>query len=129
MNQDQYIHVLETIMLPFARRDFQANFVFQDDNATAHRARRVAAFLENENVECMEWPAVSPDMNPIEHLAEISRMLGNMDNPPTTVAELREAVVTCWRDILQENLRTLVWGMPRRARALCRVARGGHTKY
>jgi hypothetical protein len=41
----------------------------------------VTAFLENENVECLEWPA-SPDMNPIEPLwAEISRMLGNMDNP------------------------------------------------
>ena len=33
MDQYQYIRVLETKMLSFARRDFQAHFVFQDDNA------------------------------------------------------------------------------------------------
>ena len=41
MNQEQYLHALDTILLLFAQRDFQANYVFQDDNATAHRARRV----------------------------------------------------------------------------------------
>jgi len=48
-----------TKMLPFARRDLQANFVFQYDNAQAHRARRVMDFLEDENVQHMDWPAMS----------------------------------------------------------------------
>lgn len=129
MNQDQYIHVLDTVLLPFARQDFRANFVYQDDNATAHRARRVVQFLDNENVERMEWPALSPDMNPIENLwADMSRMLGDMDNQPTNLAELTQAVIACWRDIPQETLRHYVEGMPRRVRAL-QLARGGHTKY
>ncbi len=55
MNQEQYLHVLDTIWLPFAQRDFQANFVFQDDNTTANRARRVMEFLNNENVEHLDW--------------------------------------------------------------------------
>ena len=45
VNQCQYIRVLETKMLPFARKDLQANFVFQDDNGPAHRARHVMDFL------------------------------------------------------------------------------------
>ena len=129
MDQYQYIRVLETKMLPFARRDFQANFVFQDDNAPAHRARRVMDFLENENVQHMDWPAMSPDLNPIENLwSEISRGLNNMDNPPTNVAELTQAVVDIWRDIPDQKLSTLVLSMPRRLRAVYN-ARGGHTKY
>jgi len=71
-------------MLPFARRDFQENIVFQDDNAPAHRARRVIDFLEDEKVQHMDWPAISPDLNPIQNLrSEISRGLNNMGNPPT----------------------------------------------
>jgi len=49
-------------MLPFARRDFQENAVFQDDNASSHRARRVMDFLEDENVQHIDWPAMSPDL-------------------------------------------------------------------
>jgi len=100
MDQYQYIRVLETKMLPFARRDFQANFVFQYDNAPVHRARSVMDFLEDENVQHMDWLAMSPDLNSIENIwLEISRGLNNMDNPPTNVAELTQAVVDIWRDI------------------------------
>ena len=46
-------------------------------------------FLEDENVQHMDWPAMSPDLTPIEDLwSEISRELNNIDNPPTNVAEL-----------------------------------------
>ncbi|GFW82025.1 DDE_3 domain-containing protein [Trichonephila clavipes] len=39
-----------------------------DDNARPHRARIVEEFLEDHGLERMEWPARSPDLNPIEHL-------------------------------------------------------------
>jgi len=76
VDQYQYIRVLETKMFPFAMRDVQVNFVFQDDNGPAHRARRVMDFLEDENVQHMDWPAMSPDLNPIENVwSEISHGL------------------------------------------------------
>ena len=65
-------------MLPFARATFQDNFVYQDDNAPAHRARTVGTFLEDQGVEHLPWPACSPDMNPIENLwAEVTRKINN----------------------------------------------------
>ncbi|GFU14241.1 hypothetical protein TNCV_3579161 [Trichonephila clavipes] len=39
-----------------------------DDNARPHRARIVEEYLEDHGLERMEWPARSPDLNPIEHL-------------------------------------------------------------
>ena len=82
MDQHQYIRVLETKKLPFAKRDFQASVVFQDDNAPAHRARCVMYFFGDGNMQHMDWPAISPDLSPIENIwSEISHGLNNMDNP------------------------------------------------
>ena len=129
LNQHKYRRILEDTMLPFARGVFQNNFVFQDDNAPAHRARTVMNFLQNEDIEHMEWPACSPDMNPIENLwAEITRRINILEHQPTNVQELSQAVTTAWADIPQNTLRTLAEGMPRRVEAL-RAARGGHTRY
>jgi hypothetical protein len=46
-------------------------------------------FLEDDNVQHVDWPAMSPDLNPIKNLwSTISRGFNNMDNPPTNVTEL-----------------------------------------
>ena len=53
----------------------------------------------------MDWPDMLPDWNPIENLwYEIPRELNNMDNPPTNVAGLTQAVVDIWRDIPDQKL-------------------------
>ena len=35
-------------------------FVFQQDNAPCHKARRVYAFFERSGVVVLDWPAQSP---------------------------------------------------------------------
>ncbi|GFU00952.1 DDE_3 domain-containing protein [Trichonephila clavipes] len=41
-----------------------------------HRARIVEEYLEDHGLERMEWPARSPDLNPIEHLLGLSWQRG-----------------------------------------------------
>nr|CAH7740087.1 unnamed protein product [Callosobruchus chinensis] len=41
-------------------------FIFMDDNARPHCTRAVQQALENGNIARLEWPAMSPDMNPID---------------------------------------------------------------
>ena len=44
------------------------NLTFQYDNARPHVARVCRDFLNQNNVQVLDWPPYSPDLNPIEHL-------------------------------------------------------------
>ncbi|GFT71939.1 nucleolar protein 56 [Trichonephila clavipes] len=44
-----------------------AEFLFMDDNARPHRANIVDECLQSEDITRTDWPAYSPDLNPIEH--------------------------------------------------------------
>ena len=113
----------------FARPTFGHNFVYQDDNARPDRARTVVNFMETEGIEHMEWPAASPDMNPIENLwSEVTRTMDASANQPTNLAELRQAVMDAWQALPLQTLATLIDSMPRRVQALY-DARGNHAKY
>ncbi len=75
--------------MPYARPTFRHNFVYQDDNDRPQRARTVVNCMETEGNEHMEWPAVSPDMNPIETLwSEVTRTMDASANQPANLTEL-----------------------------------------
>ncbi|GFT67797.1 transposable element Tcb2 transposase [Trichonephila clavipes] len=59
------------ILFPYVRLFRGAmglQFLFMDDNAPCHRTVAAEQLLESEDIERMDWPARSPDLNPIEHV-------------------------------------------------------------
>ncbi len=61
-----YQEILEHFMLPSAGQLFKdADFIFQQDLAPAHTAK---SLLNDHDVGVLDWPANSPDLNPIEIL-------------------------------------------------------------
>ncbi|GFW97643.1 DDE_3 domain-containing protein [Trichonephila clavipes] len=48
-----------------------AEFLFMDDNARPHRANIVDESLQSDYITRMDWPAYSPDLNPIEHVSGV----------------------------------------------------------
>ena len=81
------------------------------------------------NVQVLDWPAQSPDLNTIEHLWEhLKHQLQQYDTPPKGVHKLWDRVVEEWNEIPPEVCQRLIESMPRRIEAVIRV-NGGHTKY
>ena len=104
------------------------NFTFQHDNARPHVARVCRDFLNQNNVQVLDWPPYSPDLNPIEHLWDaLDRRVRKRVNVPNNVAQLQLALIQEWNDIPQRTIGNLVGSMVRRVRAAT-AARSGHTR-
>ncbi|QRW21149.1 Transposable element Tcb2 transposase [Rhizoctonia solani] len=89
--------------------------IYMHDNARPHKAKAPTKWLKNHGVECLEWPANSPDLNPIENLwAELKRRLGEYEEVPNGMLELWERVQVVWDEFAPEYCQKLIETMPRR---------------
>lgn len=60
----KYIDIIKNNVWRFIARHFPNNdYIYQDDNAPAHRARIVKEYIDQNQINCMEWPVQSPDLN------------------------------------------------------------------
>jgi len=125
MNSQEYQEMLETQLIPY----WQPEYLFQQDNASIHGSASTMEFLLNNGVQVMEWPACSPDLNPIENLWGILVRNVYCDNKQyETVEELKSAVLRAWSNVDGDCLGRLVESVPRRLIEVIK-ARGGQTHY
>ena len=119
--------ILEGHIVPYCTHDRQA--IFMQDNARPHVAGICLDIPGNNNVQTLDWPPYSFDMNPIEHLWDtLDRRVHARTPLPQSHAELRQALIEEWHLIPQWMINRLITSMPRRVRALI-AARGCHTRY
>lgn len=131
VNANTYINdVLRPVVLPFFRQHFvRGGDKLQHDGARPHTAQITRNFLAQHAINVLDWPALSPDMSPIEHVwDELKRRVYTRPHPPQTLRDLRLAVVQEWNNIPQQLIDHMILSMRRRIQALLN-ARGGHTRY
>ena len=120
LNAQRYVNLLNNNLLPFMQ-NFGPGLTFQHDNARPHTALVTANFLAQNNVNVLPWPALSPDMNPIQHnwdgLGRRARTNYQVDN----VQDLTRALQLEWQALPNVLIRRYVNFMMRRIRA-CIVA-------
>lgn len=122
--------VLDRAVVPhFENHPLATRPIFMDDNARPHRAHAVNDFLRQNAIDRIPWPAMSPDLNPIEHLWDfLGRRVRQRDPPVHNLNELTAALHEEWNRIPQNQIRRLIQGMRRRLESVVR-AQGGHTRY
>lgn len=127
LNAQRYVaEILRPHVLPLLAA---RGSIFQQDNARPHVAQLTTQFLADNNVQTIPWPAMSSDMNPIEHLwDELDRRLRQRDVAPANLRQLSLALREEWAAIPQQQIQRLIGSTSRRCRSLIE-ARGGHTPY
>ncbi|GFV20861.1 transposable element Tcb2 transposase [Trichonephila clavipes] len=99
------------------------------DNARPHRTLAVEELLESEDITRIDWPAYSPDLNPIEHVWDaLGRRITARLHHPENTQQLKQLLIEEWSLLPQEMLHQLVLSMRRRCEATIAV-RGGHIPY
>lgn len=102
--------------------------VFQHDGASCHTSHSTVHFLREQRVSVLTpWPAMSPDMNIVEHCwAYLAKQLVGMSF--STADSLWEAIESAWAARPAELIPHLYGSMARRLTAVV-VAKGGSTRY
>ncbi|GFU58955.1 transposable element Tcb2 transposase [Trichonephila clavipes] len=120
--------ILRPIVVPYAAA-IGDDFILMDDNCRPHRANLVEYFLFEEGIVRMEWPACSPDMNPIYHVWDaLGRRVAGRQQYPQTLQELEKALLEEWDRIPQFVINSLIDSMPQKCSTLL-AARGNQTYY
>ena len=121
-----YCKILQQIMIPSLQKlGYRA--VFQHDNDLKHTSKTTTALLKRPRVKVMDWPSMSPDLNPIEHLWGILKRWVEVCKV-SNICQLCNVVMEEWKSILVATCEVLVNSMPRRLKAVLDND-GGHTKY
>lgn len=112
-----YREILDEHLLPSAARVVPASWVFQDDNDPKHRSHVVEAWLTEHKIKHLDWPANSPDLNPIENVWRPLK-----DNiaarQPKNLDQLEKFIKQEWKKLTLAYAISLVDSMPKRLQAV-----------
>lgn len=96
----------------------QSQMIFQHDNNPKHTAGIVKERLSKQNFDVLDWPAQSPDLNPIENAWATlkKRLFSKYERPPNGMLALWDRVHETWYALTKEELQKYFESMPNRCR-------------
>jgi len=113
MNSERYIGLLRDEFFTWVRSSCVKFTSFQQDNASCHVSKRARSFFETENIRIIDWPANSPDLNPIEIVWSILKERVRKRNP-TTKDQLKLVAIEEWAQIPQKVIAKTINSLPKR---------------
>lgn len=102
MNRFVYADMLEEQFIPVADDIMgEGEWTLQQDGASSHTANLIMDLLEEYEIETLDWPARSPDLNPIENIWGILKKRVYKRNPKTRM-ELEDFIFEEWENLDNE---------------------------
>ncbi|KAL1447109.1 hypothetical protein WDU94_001930, partial [Cyamophila willieti] len=127
MDRFGYEKILRDHMLPHAHSKMPPTWIFQQDNDPKHKSKHIQGMMKSSQINCLEWPSQSADLNPIEHLwEELDRRVRGRQY--SNQEQFYEVLKEEWNNIPLSVLHKLVDSMRRRCEAVIK-AKGFATKY
>src|SRR3954468_6335096 len=114
---------------------YEPGNLFQQDNARIHVSGDTQNWFEKHGIHVIEWPAHSPDLNPIEPVWSLLKKelfnryprLAGQGRSSQNWEEFRNGLVDSWDHIPQGAIDSLIRSIPRRIAAV-RAAKGYYTR-
>ena len=122
MNANMNCDILKQSMIPSLHK-LGSRAVFQHDNNPKHTSKTTTALLKKLRVNVMDWPSLSPDLNPIKYLWGILKWRVE----ERKVHQLHHVVMEEWKRIPVTTCEALN-SMPKRVKAVMEK-NGGQTKF
>jgi transposase len=128
INAEWYTEILHQNLVESMKAYYGDDWVLQQDNARPHTAKFTRNWMSANGIKIMDWPACSPDLNPIEHVWAIMKNRLEVLNPKNSSAFM-DAIKKVWAELWDDGelVKTLIESMPKRI-AKCIKAKGGYFK-
>jgi hypothetical protein len=123
MNADKYVSILAGNFMPY----YDKEMLFQFDNDPKHKSRKAKSFIERNNINTVNFPPYSPDLNPIENVwSLIKRKL--YKSRYNTIEEFNQDIINEWNSVSLEVIKAIVGSMRKRLELVIKN-NGNHIDY
>ena len=111
---EKYKELLEKYLVPIFEKS-DKKLIFMQDNAPIHKSKLVTDFLADHGISTLQWPAQSPDLNPIENIwAVLKGRRARQKSTPKTKKDLIDQMTELWSHIETDFRRNLSNSLPKR---------------
>lgn len=129
MDSNKYLKLLEDVLLKYCNQIVQSDWIYQQGNPAIHKSAYTKAWFQEHNITVLDWPACSPDLNPIENVwGELARKVYRNGRQFYSVAALKKRICKAWVEISLLFTQNLISLMPNRVFEVIQN-QGSHTHY